>query len=82
MKEYYQNHGLAYQELHTKPDVNGNSRKLWCVYDKNGDFIYVSPSAYALIKQSQLPQLPGFAITPGDYQETIRIAKRLGAWRD
>lgn len=81
MDAFYQNKGLCWQELTTTSDINGNSRRLFIVYGRNGDFLYVSPTHYETPKKL-LPQLPGYRITPGDYQETIRIAKKLGVWRD
>ena len=73
---------LAYQHLRASNDSNGNPRRLWIVYGRDGAPLRIEDEGYSgreAVRGLNCPELPSAEITPKDYRAWLRLARERAA---
>ena len=69
---------MCWQHLNAKNDTNGNPRRVFVVYARDGEILDTIDEGYAGTPGwlRKLPQLPGFVIAPAQYRELLKMGVR------
>lgn len=70
---------MFYQHVSTTHDTNGNPRRLYLVYNGNGDLTDVYEEGYRGLPKElrQMKQLSTLEITPREYKELKRTEGKI-----
>ena len=75
---------IAYQRLRAYNDPNGNPRRLWAVYDEQGNIGALINEGYSghpkHLVEYEIPMLPTIDIDVAQYNELKREAKSIGVY--
>jgi len=77
-------HRMIRQHISTSPDINGNPRRLYCVYDVTGATIAVIEEGYTNLTDDvkSLSSIMEISVSPSEYNAIKRQAKKDGIYID
>ena len=71
-----------YQHLSTTNDTNGNPRRLWMIYNVNGNVIRVIDEGYSGRPDTQARELMPVNISPKEYNHIKEVFKSKVIWEN